>query len=490
MDAEQQFGSRVSLRRSLFGKGIRAMHGVWITEGIEDWQIVQRENGAAKIRLAGEFRVPDAAVEVGCESAVPKVRVMSEDDNRQVIIWTECSYEYTEKPVKGTWSCVLTVPEGGLYRIETGLHTKSIRPDLGWIFRGDIRVHVGVGDLFIVAGQSNSAGYAKDSAFDPPSPMVHLFRNRRKWDLACHPINESTDAPDDPNAELGVSGVSPYLSFGKRFSDLSHVPVGLINTALGGSPIRRWDPEQKGDLYRNMIDKVKLCGGMAAGLLWYQGCSDTDTLEQANAYGENFGHVVSHTREDLGYEIPFFTFQVNRYVDGAIDEAWGLVREAQRRAARETDGVYVLSTTNCGLSDGIHNNAHANALLGERMAKLCGQVLLGTEEFMAPDLSKAVYEKDGSVTLLFDHMKAGFMLSGGAASPYGISIKDELGEAEIANVMQDKEKNNALKVTVKRPLQGKAVVSCAWEANPTFLPPLDEVTYLPVLSFYEAEISC
>lgn len=463
------------------------MHGVWITEGIEDWQIVQRERGFAWITVKGEFRVPDAAVEVGTEIAVPKIRVMSEDDNRQVIPWTVCDYECTEAPVKGTFSCTLKVPEGGLYRIETGLHTKSTRPDLAWIFRGDVRVHIGIGDLFVVAGQSNSAGYAKDFAFDPPSLMVHLFRNRRKWDLACHPINESTDAPDDPNAELGVSGVSPWISFGKRFSELSHVPVGLINTALGGSPVRRWDPAQEGDLYRNMTDKVKACGGKAAGVLWYQGCSDTDTLTQARTYQENFARVVESTRQDLGYEIPFFTFQINRFVDGAIDEAWGLVREAQRTAAHEIGQVYVLSTTNCGMSDGIHNNAHANAQLGERMAKLCGGVLLGTEEFMAPDICGAVYE-NGRTALSFAHMKAAFMLCGAAASPYGISIEDGEGDVKITSVVQDKERGNVLIAETERPLRGKAFVSCAWEANPTFLPPLDEITYLPVLSFYKYEI--
>lgn len=463
------------------------MHGVWIEEGIEDWQILQREQGAAVVCFKGKYRAPEAAIEMGVKTAVPKIRVMSEEDNHSVIGWTECEYTCTEGTYGGEWSAVLTIPEGGLYRVETGLHTQSTNPELFWIFRGDVRLHIGVGDLFIVAGQSNSAGYAKDSAFDPPSPMVHLYRNRRKWDLACHPINESTDACDDPNAELGVSGVSPYLSFGKRFSDISHVPVGLINTALGGSPIRRWLPNQEGDLYRNMIDKVKSCGTKAAGVLWYQGCSDTDTMELAASYEENFSRLVEETRKDLGIEIPFFTFQLNRFVDGALDEAWGIVREAQRKAARELEGVYVLSTTNLGMSDGIHNNAHANAVLGERMARLAGQVLLGTEEFMAPDLESAVYE-EGRVRLTFSHMKAGFMLCGLAASPYGIQVEDELGQVELQIVKQDKTESNVLVAELNRPLEGDAFVSCAWEANPTFLPPLDEVTYLPVLSFYRVAV--
>ena len=462
------------------------MFGVRIEKGIMDWQIIQHEDGFGQIRLSGSYQVPKAAIEVGVEKTNPIVRVLSEDDNSQIIPWTTVISHPCEDGLSGTWEMELKVPAGGLYRIETGLDTKSTKPDLGWIFRGDVRLHVGVGDLFIVAGQSNSSGYGKDAALDSPSLDVHLYRNRGTWDLACHPINESSFTKEGPNIEMGVSGVSPYISFGKAFHQLSHYPVGLITTALGGSPISRWDKAQNGDLYRNMIGKVKECGNKAAGILWYQGCSDT-TPSQAAIYYESFQHLVADTRAELGYQIPLFTFQLNRQINGLHDECWGIVREVQRKAALEMEAVYVLPTINCPLSDGIHNNAHSNMMLGEKMAKLCGNVLYGTPEYSSPDIAEAVLtEKVLKVT--FRNMKRGFIIISGLPKDSGFMVKDARGEVPIQEYKTSREKPNELTFMLERIPEGQATISFAWEANPVMIPLLDEVTYMPPLSFYEFPI--
>src|SRR5699024_6470280 len=115
-------------------------------------------------------------------------------------------------------------------------------------------------------------------------------------------------------------------------------------------------------------------------ILWYQGCSDT-TPEYAFSYKSRFTEFVSAVRKAVGYEIPFFTFQLNRQIGGLHDGCWGAVREAQRQAARDLSEVYILPTTNCALSDGIHNSAHANVMLGEKLSHLCAHVLLGAQEF-------------------------------------------------------------------------------------------------------------
>lgn len=79
--------------------------------------------------------------------------------------------------------------------------------------------------------------------------------------------------------------------------------------------------------------------------------------------------MVAALRKELGYEIPFFTFQLNRFLDCPEDVSWGQVREAQRIAAKTIPQVYILPTINNPMSDGIHNSAHANMMLGEKLAK-------------------------------------------------------------------------------------------------------------------------
>jgi hypothetical protein len=458
------------------------MHGITLTKSPADWEIMQQTDGSAEIFLAGTYQVHPAAIEVGVECAKPMARVMREDDNTAVIPWTYLENCPGEN-FSGTFSGTIRIPAGGLYRIETCLETKSTLPDLTWLYRGDCVLHFGVGNVFLVAGQSNSAGYGKDYAMDPPDLSVHLFRNRSRWDLACHPMNESTGAGSLPNEEMGIPGVSPYLSFGKNFSKISGCPVGLVQTTLGGSPISRWLPKT-GDLYQNLLDKIALTGGKYAGVLWYQGCSDADETN-APLYLERFRSMVEDLRSHLGYEIPFFTFQLNRFLDAPENGCWGIVREAQRQAAETMPEVYILPTTNCAQSDAIHNSAHANMMLGEKLAKLCGHVLCGKEPFFAPELESACLKDDNVLELTYKNVRLGFSLYSSVGSKSGFTVTDDDGEIEITRIRANREDRNHMYLYLSRAPKGAVSLSFAWQADPVVYPPVDEITFLPPLSCYK-----
>ena len=90
------------------------MHGVFIENGLSDWQILQHKNGSAEITLSGTYLVPKAAIKQGVASAQPMARIMSEDDNVQIIPWTDAEYETDDTVNSGSWSIRMTVPAGGL----------------------------------------------------------------------------------------------------------------------------------------------------------------------------------------------------------------------------------------------------------------------------------------------------------------------------------------------------------------------------------------
>lgn len=472
------------------------MHGITLTSGPMDWEIIQQENGFARVVIAGKYKVHPAAVEVGVAGTTPVVRVMREEDNMTVVPWTAARHIICGENFTGEFETELELPAGGLYRIETSLETRSTLPNLTWMYRGDCILHVGVGNLFIIAGQSNAAGFSRDFCTDPPHLCVHLFRNRRTWDLASHPMNESTAADSPANEEMGVPGVSPYLSFAKNYYRMTGMPVGLIQTALGGSPMKRWKPEV-GDLYQNMMDRIHQTKGHYAGVLWYQGCSDTEP-EAAARYYENFKEYVQAVRRELGYEIPFFTTQLNRQVNGLHDTAWGMVRDAQRRAAAELPGVYILSTTNLSMSDGIHNSAQANVALGEKLARQCAHVLSGGEEFEAPVLTGAAMvtaeegkelKLEGSwMKLTFAHVKTCFMIYSSLGKDSGFTLRDNRGDITVRTIRANREDRNRIYLELDRVPEGEAYLSFAWEADPVRLPVVDEVTYMPPLSFYNLKI--
>lgn len=472
------------------------MHGITLTSGPMDWEVLQQENGFAKVVLTGTFLVHPAALEVGVASATPVVRVMQEEDNTAVIPWTPVEHVTRGENFTGSFETEILVPAGGPYRIETSLETRSTRPNLTWLYRGDCILHLCVGNLFIIAGQSNSAGYGRDYCTDPPHLCVRVFRNRSKWDLATHPLNESTAAGSLPNEEMGIPGVSPYLSFGKKYYELTGLPVGLVQTALGGSSIQRWNPKD-GSLYGNMLDKIHETKGRYAGILWYQGCEDANP-DRAAAYYDCFKEMVEAIRTELGYEIPFFTMQLNRFVNGPCDEAWGMIREAQRQAAISIPGVSVLSTTNLSISDSVHNSAQSNVALGIRLAKQCAHILNGSEEYEAPALTEAVLTPEEKkkelglqgewLELTFTHVKNCFLLYSSLGKDSGFTLEDGRGSVEIKNVRANREDKNRIYLELERQPEGEAYLSFAWQSDPVRLPMVDEVTFLPPLSFYRVKI--
>lgn len=456
-------------------------HGAFITEGLSDWQIIQQHDGFATARFAGNWIVIKDAVKIGIVDVVPKIRIVSELDNSQICTWQTPVYRAAEDLKTGTWEIDLQIPAGGPYRIETSLHVKSAREGLSWVFRGDVRLHVGVGDVFMIAGQSNSAGYGKDTAYDAPELGVHLFRNRHTWDLASHPFNESTFNAGVENADRGVTGVSPYLAFGKYFKKLSHYPVGLIETAMGGMPIKKWEPG-KGGLYRNMVKQAQACGDIA-GVLWYQGCSNTDDKGLAD-YREKYYNIIESFRKDIGYDVPFFTFQLNREINSPYDDGYGTIREIQRQAAHDLKDVYVLPTINCSLSDTIHNNAHSNIMLGESLAKLCGNVLYNTTPFFAPEIANALLN-DNILSVTFNNVNGSLLIPSQNPSDCGFTVHDDNGIVDYEKMVINETNKNQADIYLNDKPSGKCFVSYAYEANPTRVLLMDEQTYLPPLSFYK-----
>lgn len=476
------------------------MHGITLTKRPADWAVIQQKDGYGKIHLEGIFRVHPAAIEVGVESAVPCYRIMREDDNMPVIPWTTVRDVVCEDKVNftGHFHADFPVPTGGPYRIETSLQTRSTQPNITWLYRGDCTMHLLVGDVFVIAGQSNSAGHAWDYCPDPPHLCVHLFRNNGHWDLAAHPMNESTDGGSLPNEEMGIPGISPYLSFGKKYYDMTRRPVGLVQAALGGSSIAQWNPES-GELYRNMLSRMEMTGGKFAGILWYQGCNDCNP-KAASHYLTDFRYMVEKTREALNDNIPFYTVQLNRQVDGISDEGWSMIREAQRKAAIEIPNVSVLATTNLPISDGIHNSAQANLVLGERLAcEVAYQKGLSSMEFESPTLKEThllTEEEKNTLSLTgiwlelsFAHTHRWFVLYSAKGEESGFNLRDEKGAIEIERIRANLEDLNHIYLKLDRIPYKAAKLSFACGADPVKNPIVDAVTYLPPLSFYQVPIS-
>ena len=86
-------------------------HGTFITEGMSDWQIVQHHDGYATVHFAGTWIVIKDAVKIGIVDVVPKIRIVSEEDNSQISAWLTPSYTPDNDDMKtGTWETDLKIP--------------------------------------------------------------------------------------------------------------------------------------------------------------------------------------------------------------------------------------------------------------------------------------------------------------------------------------------------------------------------------------------
>jgi len=56
--------------------------------------------------------------------------------------------------------------------------------------------HILIGDLWVLAGQSNMEGSARMENLEPPSPFVHFFHFRDEWAIAKDPLSDPMQAVD------------------------------------------------------------------------------------------------------------------------------------------------------------------------------------------------------------------------------------------------------------------------------------------------------
>lgn len=459
--------------------------GAIIRQGPQHWAIIQQVDGTGTISLSGIWAIGE---EETCTAAQVYARVVSEEDAREVVAW-----QPAEMSGEQAWFVTLNaIPQGGLYRLETCLQLDH-QPAMEWAVRGDMIHHIGIGDLWVIAGQSNAAGYGKGPFRDAPEPGIHLLRNNGKWDLASHPFNESTASIHFENRERANPGHSPFLAFGKMIRQETGVPIGFVQTALGGSPLRAWNPDEEGALHRNMMKTIASVGGKVRGILWYQGESDC-TPEDSVSYLERFGNTVRHWRRELNDDrLPVLTVQLNRCTDKATeagDRSWGRVREAQRQAAAALPHVYAIPALDCPLSDAIHNSPAGNMIIGERMGKVALANVYAREGLHAeaPSIAAAAYaDIDGqpSIRLQFANV-SGYLLPIGPVSQV-FAVEDANGGVAIDSWQITG--RSEITLTLNKSPEGETVVHGAYEMNPAAFLPLDSGTYMPLLAFYGQRVA-
>lgn len=283
-----------------------------------------------------------------------------------------------------------------------------------------------VGDVFVAAGQSNMelnyVQYYENATYnfgnglittgDLPKPLVDdsvkfVIANHdvEDTDFPLSAVNQSADAwlTADSTNSLHLSYLAQQFAMQLRAKH-PNVPIGIIQTAWGGTPIRRH--VRGGDIYANHIAPLK--DFHVAGVLWYQGCDDAMNFATATEYESQMTTLINQYRTVFGRKnLPFLYVQLARWPNYQYTQN---VREAQRTTldnANLQDRSNVAMTVSLDTDKGTSALIHplGKDILGARMAAQYLAMENGTKNAVSvpngPLIERARHTVDGKIALSF-----------------------------------------------------------------------------------------
>lgn len=354
------------------------------------------------------------------------------------------------------------VPQGGPYSLEVRIvaGTPEIIKDLY------------IGDLWILAGQSNMEGVGDLVDVQGPEDRVRSFDQTDRWTQATEPLHRLVDATDrvhwrknkdgQPEKVTGQDleqwmanrkkGAGLGLPFAKEILTRTGIPIGLVPCAHGGTSMEQWSPELKdkqGDsLYGATLRRFIAVGGQVKGILWYQGESDASP-KALPEYAAKMEKLIASFRQDFSQpELPFYYVQIGRHVNNTNQNEWNAVQEIERKLETKVPRVGMVPTADLSLDDGIHVSTPDLKRLGRRLADMVTHDLY-------PDATKyrpykrgprpVSAKREGSVVrVLFAEVNGklvttgrlnGFAICGADGNPLPIVFKQQIDPADGNSVV-------------------------------------------------------
>jgi serine/threonine protein kinase len=184
------------------------------------------------------------------------------------------------------FAATLATTPGGWYRLEVRAVHDGKPVAVGAVD------HVGVGEVFVIAGQSNSTN-SGEKRQRPVSGMVASFSGD-SWQPADDP---------QPGTQDGSVGGSPWPAFGDALFAHYKVPIAIASTGSGGSSTAEW--KEGSDLFTGLARRMAALGphGFRA-ILWHQGEADFDT--PGDEYARRMAEIIKASRKAAGWDVTWF----------------------------------------------------------------------------------------------------------------------------------------------------------------------------------------
>ena len=222
--------------------------------------------------------------------------------------------------------------------------------------------------LFLLSGQSNMAGRGViDEMGKSAHPGIFSLTKEGAWLPARDPLH--FDKP--------IAGVGPGKAFAEALLDEeASIQIGLIPSAVGGSPISSWAPGAFYEVtasypYDDAIRRARIAmqSGELKAILWHQGEADSKAA-LAPLYKAKLVELIGRFRSELALPaLPFIIGQLGQF-EGKPWNEWRIqVDKAHREVANEIPNVAFVSSA--GLThkgDSLHFSTAAARALGVKYA--------------------------------------------------------------------------------------------------------------------------
>ncbi|NRA37098.1 MAG: sialate O-acetylesterase, partial [Planctomycetes bacterium] len=321
----------------------------------------------------------------------------------------------------GSWSLQLpAMKAGGPYALTIqGSSTIEIKDIL-------------IGEVWLCSGQSNMAFPLEwlknaDNPLSEKLPELRLF----KVEKSCGGNLKSDVKGSWSNANGNIAKWSgTAFHFGRYLHQHLKVPVGLINSSVGGTPLESWCdhkvldslPELKGHvgwingqikkgkwepdnawrpagLYNHMIHP--LAGYTIKGAVWYQGESNAG---RGNVYGNCLKGMITdwRTKWDQG-DFPFITVQLANHIPKNHKKnptAWADVREAQSDSL-ELDNTGIALCIDIGEEKDVHPKNKKD--LGYRISLQARKLAYNENIEYSGPIFKDAQTQENTIVVSFHH---------------------------------------------------------------------------------------
>jgi hypothetical protein len=275
------------------------------------------------------------------------------------------------------------------------------------------------GDAFIIQGQSNAVAndFGKENPLQP-NPWVRTFG---ATDGSPNGSRLKLWGPAEARARGGRLEIGYWgMELGRRLVESQHIPICLINGAVGGTRIDMHqrdaaDPTNATTIYGRLLWRVRAAGldhGIR-GILWHQGENDQGADGPDGTFGfvhyrKYFDQMAGSWRQDYPNAQRLHLFQIwPKSCAMGINGSDNYLREEQRKLKTAYANLDVMPTLGIRPPGGCHFPAAGYAEFAKLMTPLIERDHYGVKNVQtvsAPNILSVqrVGDKQDAVVLTFD----------------------------------------------------------------------------------------